>query len=94
MKKNIFKICFIFVLLFFASCNNEPKVTFDPYEDAQTYIELLEEEDTRISVYYLQNVQTSYTNKGLHDELNKFTSIAAEEMAKIAIQGVHNEYWE
>lgn len=85
MKSVIKLLVIMFICMNVTSCTLNPKITMDPYQDAQTCIELYKKDKAKGNAY-MQEVITTYYMQGKHNEHDKFASIVTERMAKIDFQ--------
>lgn len=82
MKAVIKLSVIMFICMNVTSCTLNPKITMDPYQDAQTCIELYKRDKAK-GTAYMQEVVTTYYMQGKHDGHDKFASIVTEKMAEI-----------
>lgn len=75
----------MFVCLSISACEftSSPKITMNPVEDAKTCIKLYEK-DELTGRAYMEDVIATYYMKGKHSECDRFSSIVAEEIARIS----------
>lgn len=85
MKSVIKLLVIMFICMNVTSCTLNPKITMDPYQDAQTCIELYKRDKAK-GTAYMQEVITTYYMQGKHDGHDKFASIVTEKMAEIDLQ--------
>lgn len=85
MKSVIKLLVIMFICMNVTSCTLNPKITMDPYQDAQTCIELYKRDKAK-GTAYMQEVITTYYMQGKHNEHGKFASIVTEKMAEIDFQ--------
>ena len=85
MKAVIKLLAIMLICMNIISCTLNPKITMDPYKDAQTCIELYKRDKTK-GTAYMQDVITTYYMQGKHDGHDKFASIVTEKMAEINLQ--------
>ena len=85
MKSVIKLLAIVFICINIVSCTLDPKITMDPYKDAQACIELYKRDKAK-GTAYMQEVITTYYMQGKHNEHDKFASIVTEEMAEIDFQ--------
>lgn len=85
MKSVIKLLAIVFICINIVSCTLDPKISMDPYKDAQTCIELYKRDKAK-GTAYMQEVITTYYMQGKHNEHDKFASIVTEEMAEIDFQ--------
>ena len=85
MKSVIKLLAIVFICINIVSCTLAPKITMDPYKDAQTCIELYKRDKAK-GTAYMQEVITTYYMQGKHNEHDKFASIVTEKMAEIDLQ--------
>ena len=81
--KSVIKLLVImFICMNIISCTLNPKITMDPYKDAQTCIKLYKKDKAKGKAY-MQEVVCTYYMQGKHNEHDKFANIVAEKMAEI-----------
>ena len=85
MKSVIKLLAIVFICINIVSCTLDPKITMDPYKDAQTCIELYKRDKAK-GTAYMQEVITTYYMQGEHAGHDKFASIVTEKMAEIDLQ--------
>ena len=85
MKAVIKLLVIMFICMNVTSCTLNPKITMDPYQDAQTCIELYKRDKAK-GTAYMQEVVTTYYMQGKHARHDKFASIVTEKMAEIDLQ--------
>ena len=85
MKSVIKLLVIMFICMNVTSCTLNPKITMDPYQDAQTCIELYKRDKAK-GTAYMQEVITTYYMQGKHDGHDKFASIVTKKMAEIDLQ--------
>lgn len=85
MKTSIKLLAVIFICMNMISCTLNPQITMDPYKDAQTCIKLYKK-DAMKGQEYMGNVTTKYYMQGERSDLDKFSEIVTEEIARMSFQ--------